>query len=765
MADINKIKLGDTQYELGATKIKTESSYGSSNDSVYELSGTPPYTRDTSGTYQKVYTHPNIRMYPNANAFDHPLSGKHFEGGPTVVIGSARLADCFYEYDNGWWDDEAGEWVESWSTEFDTSCAGTGHLEVAGNLLVGGSSDDYGIFPYQDNYSKIGDESHKWCEIHGTSIYENGQSLTNKYQKIGTVHSTNTSSKIYLVGTTTQGPSKTAYSHDTAYVGIDGCLYSGGAKVLTSQTIAYNYVGDADAKSNAATTNGNTYLKLYEGRTKRSQFKISGSGAASVASDASGNITISSIDTKNTAGSTNSTSTLYLVGATSQAANPQTYSNSAVYATNGTLTATAFSGNGATLTALNADNISSGTLAKERLPKQPLQVIRCDNVSTNNYKYHRFACVGTKANPITDVYADADVLLFIRQTFDNGAHGILKLSLRTNGPGQQSSCSAKWLLRNGFSQEAVKIGLVATSGATFADIFIEMPSLWGRIEMIPIEGPDSFALMETYECDNTTASDKLDSYNVFSSLESACVELHGTGSSYTHFGASYDAPVNLGDVTAYSFTGNGSNLTNISYNKTNFVYPYPGSFDANSSQACSEGHYFLIHGVNTPTSHGFLDISYFDGAGFDPCGLGHPMGVVRQHWLDWQTGYEWTRTYSDGTGWSIWNKIVTADTNGNVSAVSFTATSDRRLKENIESYVCDKSILDLDVKKFDFINGKKGQIGCIAQDLQEICPELVKEGEDGYLSIHESKLVYLLLQELKKQNNDIKELKAKLQEV
>lgn len=38
--------------------------------------------------------------------------------------------------------------------------------------------------------------------------------------------------------------------------------------------------------------------------------------------------TISTSDTKNTAGSTNSTSKLFLVGAGSQAANPQTYSNS-----------------------------------------------------------------------------------------------------------------------------------------------------------------------------------------------------------------------------------------------------------------------------------------------------------------------------------------------------------------------------------------------------------------------------------------------------
>lgn len=42
-------------------------------------------------------------------------------------------------------------------------------------------------------------------------------------------------------------------------------------------------------------------------------------------------------DTKNTAGSSNTSSKLYLIGATSQSSNPVTYSNSSLYATNGSL--------------------------------------------------------------------------------------------------------------------------------------------------------------------------------------------------------------------------------------------------------------------------------------------------------------------------------------------------------------------------------------------------------------------------------------------
>lgn len=105
-------------------------------------------------------------------------------------------------------------------------------------------------------------------------------------------------------------------------------------------------------------------------------------------------------------------------------------------------------------------------------------------------------------------------------------------------------------------------------------------------------------------------------------------------------------------------------------------------------------------------------------------------------------------------------------TNGNIKTESgyvegqyFNATSDRRLKQNIEDYKCEKSILELPIKKYEFINNPgKIHIGCIAQDLQEICPEIVSEDEKGYLSIQENKLIYLLLQE-------IKELKARIEKL
>ena len=99
---------------------------------------------------------------------------------------------------------------------------------------------------------------------------------------------------------------------------------------------------------------------------------------------------------------------------------------------------------------------------------------------------------------------------------------------------------------------------------------------------------------------------------------------------------------------------------------------------------------------------------------------------------------------------------------GTVIAGTFIATSDKRLKENITPFKVEKSILDLPVYKYNFISdgNKKIHVGCLAQDLQEICPEIVNEGQDGYLAIEESKIVYLLLDEVKQLRKEIDELRV-----
>ena len=88
-----------------------------------------------------------------------------------------------------------------------------------------------------------------------------------------------------------------------------------------------------------------TTNKYYDGNATRTllhndnlNFTTSGKDYAVNLRDNNLYVQVPWTDTKNTAGSTNSTSKMYLIGAISQATSTQTYSNSAIHATNGTLT-------------------------------------------------------------------------------------------------------------------------------------------------------------------------------------------------------------------------------------------------------------------------------------------------------------------------------------------------------------------------------------------------------------------------------------------
>lgn len=134
-----------------------------------------------------------------------------------------------------------------------------------------------------------------------------------------TAGATNTSSKIFLIGATAQNSNPQTYSHDTAYVDTDGCLYSGGSKVLTAHQTIYNLTlqaGSFSAKTfdpNGADVTINiptTTSHISEGSNlyftnARAQAAITG-GASTIStsnltasraliSDASGKVAISAV--------------------------------------------------------------------------------------------------------------------------------------------------------------------------------------------------------------------------------------------------------------------------------------------------------------------------------------------------------------------------------------------------------------------------------------------------------------------------------------
>ena len=84
-----------------------------------------------------------------------------------------------------------------------------------------------------------------------------------------TAGSTNSSSKLFLIGATSQAANPQTYSHDSAYVGTDGCLYSNSTKVSVDGH-THNYAGSSSAGGSATSavkldtaTAGGTNTPVY----------------------------------------------------------------------------------------------------------------------------------------------------------------------------------------------------------------------------------------------------------------------------------------------------------------------------------------------------------------------------------------------------------------------------------------------------------------------------------------------------------------------
>jgi hypothetical protein len=98
------------------------------------------------------------------------------------------------------------------------------------------------------------------------------------------------------------------------------------------------------------------------------------------------------------------------------------------------------------------------------------------------------------------------------------------------------------------------------------------------------------------------------------------------------------------------------------------------------------------------------------------------------------------------------------------------ASSDRRLKDNIlpienplqKINQIGGYSFEWNVEKQHIYNGK--DYGVIAQEIEEILPELVNTREDGYKAVKYDKLVSLLIEGIKELSKEVTELKQKIKD-
>lgn len=100
---------------------------------------------------------------------------------------------------------------------------------------------------------------------------------------------------------------------------------------------------------------------------------------------------------------------------------------------------------------------------------------------------------------------------------------------------------------------------------------------------------------------------------------------------------------------------------------------------------------------------------------------------------------------------------------GDVSAVDYNSTSDRDLKINIESLSGSIDILNqMNPVSFNWKDTGDKSYGLIAQELETILPELVKNGD--YKNISYIPIIAFLIDAVKKHEQEIADLKKKISE-
>ncbi|MFW6233535.1 MAG: tail fiber domain-containing protein [Nanoarchaeota archaeon] len=203
----------------------------------------------------------------------------------------------------------------------------------------------------------------------------------------------------------------------------------------------------------------------------------------------------------------------------------------------------------------------------------------------------------------------------------------------------------------------------------------------------------------------------------------------------------------------------------IRFNDGRYAISAGGSIAANSFFSWSEfdptkelvDDYPL--GLSLQTGNGDTDLACSHGV-VQTMNMDDRRGVQ----ICYQNGGIWTRTRNldeDNFEWEDWRRFTTDSD-----------SSDIRLKKNIRPLENPLS----KIMQFNGVNynwrideysrmdfNDKTQIGLIAQDVEEIVPELVSTDSQGYKSISYQKISVLLVESIKDQQNQIDELKEEIE--
>jgi trimeric autotransporter adhesin len=104
--------------------------------------------------------------------------------------------------------------------------------------------------------------------------------------------------------------------------------------------------------------------------------------------------------------------------------------------------------------------------------------------------------------------------------------------------------------------------------------------------------------------------------------------------------------------------------------------------------------------------------------------------------------------------------VVLRDSNGSISVTDVNSTSDINLKNNINNLSnCLEKIEGINGVSFNWKSNNQKSMGVIAQNIEEVFPELVNINDDNTKSVNYNGLIGVLVECIKELKNEINELK------
>src|SRR5210317_1321251 len=208
----------------------------------------------------------------------------------------------------------------------------------------------------------------------------------------------------------------------------------------------------------------------------------------------------------------------------------------------------------------------------------------------------------------------------------------------------------------------------------------------------------------------------------------------GGATSVTHSG-------NTITISSTDTNTDTNTVTNIGVNGGNYTNGNINFQASGASSISKSGNTVTISSTDTNTTYSNLN-QFTNGPGYVTS-----SGVTSVATGNGLTG---------GTITSTGTVSMSGSYSGTFTATEVCATSDERLKDNIETLDGNKVF---DMRGVSFTMDEKESSGVIAQELEQIAPELIHEDQDGYKSVAYGNTVGYLIEAIKLLKAEIEELK------